>query len=160
LRKTSSPPPGCPRGASTRAKVEEVVHLIEEALAQTRSLTFDLSPPILYDLGLEPALRWLAEQIEKRYGLHVELQGDKEPKLDPEVSAIVFRSVRELLTNVSKHAGVHAAKVTLGLNDGRLSVAVEDAGVCFEAARSESARSGAGFGLFSIREQIERLGAR
>ena len=133
LAATRSAPPD-----SIPATIDECVRLIEESIAQTRSLTFDLSPPILYDLGLEPALRWLAEQMGQRYGLHVEVEGDTDLKMDPEVAAIVFRSVRELLTNVSKHAHVSAAKVTLAQMPEKVAVTVEDIGAGFDASPGES----------------------
>jgi two-component system, chemotaxis family, CheB/CheR fusion protein len=133
--------------------IEECVRLVEQSIAETRSLTFDLSPPILYDLGLLPAIRWLAEQIEKRYGVHVEVEGDDRLEMDPEVAALVFRSVRELLTNVCKHASTPAAKVTLQPGVDRVGIVVEDTGLGFDPAETPS-----GFGLFSARSRIHRLG--
>jgi signal transduction histidine kinase len=142
----------------TRTTLDECVRFIEEAIAQTRTLTFDLSPPILYDLGLEPALRWLAEQMEKRYAIHIEFAGYKTLWMDPDVAAIVFRCVRELLTNIFKHASTRTARVTLSQNGDRVGVMVEDHGSGFDVLRASRPRSGIGFGLFSVREQIERLG--
>jgi len=139
-----------------RGAIEECVHLIDESIVQTRSLTFDLSPPILYDLGLEPALQWLAEEMGERYGMRVEVEGDKDLNVAPEAAAMAFRSVRELLTNVFKHAGTSAAKVTLRQEGDRVGIMVEDSGAGFDAR--EGAGASTGFGLFSIREQIERLG--
>jgi two-component system CheB/CheR fusion protein len=141
-----------------RATIEECVRLIDESITQTRSLTFDLSPPILYDLGLEPALQWLGEEMEKRYGMRVEVEGDKDLALAPEAAAMAFRAVRELLTNVFKHAGTPAAKVTLRKTGESVAIRVQDEGVGYDASEHESPGSGVGFGLFSIREQIERLG--
>ena len=134
------------------------MRLIDESIKQTRSLTFDLSPPILYDLGLEPALQWLGEEMEKRYGMSVEVEGDKDLELAPEAAAMAFRAVRELLTNVFKHAGTPAAKVTLREDEGERRHPRRGRGVGSDASEHESPGSGVGFGLFSIREQIERLG--
>ncbi len=145
--------------APVRKTIDGCVQLIEEAICQTRTLTFDLSPPILYDLGLDPALRWLAEQVEKRYGVHVHLDGgENDMSLEPEVAAIVFRSVRELLTNVAKHAKVDVAQVTLSQEGKRAAVTVDDEGAGFDMSEWGGVRPGSGYGLFSIREQVERLG--
>jgi signal transduction histidine kinase/chemotaxis methyl-accepting protein methylase len=136
-----------------RATIDECIRLVEESIAETRTLTFDLSPPILYDLGLEPAVRWFGEQLEKRYGLQVEIEAEEGLELNAEVAALIFRSVRELLTNVCKHARAPVAKVILRSTDDRIGIIVEDAGVGFDLDETPS-----GFGLFSVRERIQRLG--
>jgi signal transduction histidine kinase len=94
--------------------IEEIRKLIEESIRYTRSLVFELSPPILYDLGFEPAMEWLAEHMEKQYGLVVHVEEDDQPKpLDNEARVLLFRAVRELLFNVLKHAQVSCARVVL-----------------------------------------------
>ena len=93
--------------------MEEIRKLIEESIRYTRSLVFELSPPILYDLGFEPAMEWLAEHMEKQYGLVVEVEDDDQPKpLDNEARVLLFRAVRELLFNVLKHAQASCARVS------------------------------------------------
>jgi len=142
-----------------RAGVEGAVELIEEAINDSRVLIFDLSPPILYDLGLEEALAWLAEDVEKRHGLHVEIADDGADKpLDDAAKAVVFRAVRELLVNVLKHARVPAAKVRLRRTDDHLEIDVEDQGIGFDPDVTTDRPSGDGFGLLSVREQITSLG--
>jgi len=142
--------------------MEEIRRLIEESIRYTRSLVFELSPPILYDLGFEPALEWLAEHMEQQYGLVVQVEDDDHPKpLDNEARVLLFRAVRELLFNVLKHAQASSARVRL-LRDGEhLRVIVEDNGVGFAPDKLE-APSGKmeGFGLFSIRERLNYFGGR
>jgi PAS domain S-box-containing protein len=142
--------------------MEEVRRLIEESIRYTRSLVFELSPPILYDLGFEPAMEWLAEHMEQQYGLVVQVEDDDQPKpLDNEARVLLFRAVRELLFNVLKHAQASCAKVLM-LRDGEhLRVIVEDNGVGF-APDKLGASSGKmeGFGLFSIRERLNYFGGR
>jgi PAS domain S-box-containing protein len=142
---------------AARGTLARCISLLDEAVAQTRSLTFDLSPPILCDLGLEPALRWLADQMEQRYRMRIDLEGDLDLRMDSEVAGVVFRALRELLTNVAKHAGLAAAKVTFGHEGELVHVAVEDAGVGF-SPRDGGLGPEIGFGLVSVRDQIERLG--
>jgi PAS domain S-box-containing protein len=142
--------------------VEEVRKLIEESIRHTRSLIFELSPPILYDLGLESAVDWLAEHMQQQYGLVVDVEDDGKSKdLDNEVRALLFRAVRELLDNVLKHAQVNRAKVDLRRDGDQLRIAVEDQGAGF-APEKLSASEGkmAGYGLFSIRERLNYFGGR
>jgi two-component system CheB/CheR fusion protein len=141
-----------------RAAVDAAVELIEGAIADQRGMIFELSPPVLYDLGLGDALAWLAEDIETHHGMPVELvDDDGKTPLDETTKAIVFRAVRELLMNVLKHAKATSARVHLAHGPGQLEVRVEDAGIGF-VPHSLNERSSAGFGLLSIREQITRLG--
>ena len=140
--------------------MEEIRRLIEESIRYTRSLVFELSPPILYDLGFEPAMEWLAEHMEQQYGLVVHVEDDNQPKpLDNEARVLLFRAVRELLFNVLKHAQASCARVRM-LRDGeQLQVIVEDNGVGFAAGQvGASSEKMAGFGLFSIRERLNYFG--
>jgi two-component system CheB/CheR fusion protein len=138
--------------------VDEALDLLAQSIVDTRTLVFDLSPPILYELGLEPALSWLAEDLGKRSGVSIEISDDGVTKpLDDGTAGVVFRAVRELLTNVLKHAQTAHAKVSLRRASDQLEIDVEDQGAGFDA---EAVRNPAthGFGLFGVREQISRLG--
>jgi PAS domain S-box-containing protein len=140
--------------------MEEIRKLIEESIRYTRSLVFELSPPILYDLGFEPAMEWLGEHMEKQYGLVVHVEDDGQPKpLDNEARVLLFRAVRELLFNVLKHAQASSASILM-LRDGEhLQVIVEDNGVGFAPEKLEAASGKMeGFGLFSIRERLNYFG--
>jgi PAS domain S-box-containing protein len=145
----------------TRNAVDGAVELLEQAISDARGLIFELSPPVLYDLGLLAALGWLAEDLEKRHGFHVELSDDNADKpLDDAAKGLVFRAVRELLMNVLKHARSVEAKVSLRRVDDQFQIDVEDGGVGFEPGISADASSRQGFGLLSVREQIARLGGK
>jgi signal transduction histidine kinase len=142
--------------------MEEIRRLIEESIRYTRSLVFELSPPILYELGFEPAMEWLAEHMQEQYGLVVSIEDDDLPKpLDNEARVLLFRAVRELLFNVLKHAQASCALVCMRRDGEHLRVIVEDNGVGF-APDKLSALSGKieGFGLFSIRERLNYFGGR
>jgi PAS domain S-box-containing protein len=142
--------------------MEEIRRLIEESIRYTRSLVFELSPPILYELGFEPAMEWLAEHMQQQYGLVVEVEDDNHPKpLDNEARVLLFRAVRELLFNVLKHAQASCVRVCMRRDGEHLRVIVEDNGVGF-AADQVGASSGKmeGFGLFSIRERLNYFGGR
>ena len=143
--------------AEARPAVVECLEVIEQSIADTRALIFDLSPPVLYDLGLTAAIAWLGDQLAARHGLEVSVEGESVTGIDGEVAPVLFRVVRELLTNVVKHARSPRARVTLGRDEGHLSVEVQDGGVGLVEVRAASSARG-GFGLFSVREQVGRLG--
>ncbi len=145
---------------SFRKALDEVIKLVDEAIIDTRFLVAELSPPILYDLGFVPALEWLTQRMQKRYGIFLDLEDDGEPKhLSNEVRVLLFQSVRELLANVVKHAQAQRAKVSIARSGDHIRVEVNDDGVGFNPAEQ---RLGAGkddrFGLFSIRERLQPLG--
>jgi two-component system CheB/CheR fusion protein len=143
----------------SRAAVDGAVDLLERAIADQRTLIFELSPPVLYDLGLKEALAWLAEDFEKRHGMPIEVIDDgAEKPLHDAAKAVVFRAVRELVMNVLKHAKSSSAKVSLRRVDGHLVVDVDDGGVGFDPHAPTDRPSGGGFGLLSVREQITGLG--
>jgi signal transduction histidine kinase len=138
--------------------IDEAVDLIAQSIVDTRSLIFDLSPPILYELGLRDALCWLAEDLRNRSEIQIEIKDDGLPKpLGDETAGVLFRAVRELLTNVVKHAQTAVASVSLRRTHDQLQIDVEDQGVGFDASAAP-APSASGFGLFSVREQMSRLG--
>ena len=102
----------------------------------TRSLVFELSPPILYELGFEPAMEWLAEHMEQQYGLVVSVEDDDLPKpLDNEARVLLFRAVRELLFNVLERTQASYARVRMLRDGDHLRVIVEDNGVGFAAGQ-------------------------
>jgi two-component system CheB/CheR fusion protein len=142
-----------------RTAIDEAVELLAQSAIDTRTLTFELSPPVLYDLGLKAALSWLVEDVEKRHGIRIELHDDEVDKpLDEATAALVFRAVRELLLNVFKHAKAPSAKVSLRRTGDHFDIDVEDAGVGFDPEDVALQSAAGGFGLFSVREQIGRLG--
>jgi len=146
-------------------RLAEVQGLVEEALGETRSLTYQLSPPILYQLGLEAALKWLAENSERQHGFGVTFtrQGES-AALGEETSVVLFSAVRELLVNVAKHARARVVDVRLRWFEDAIEVLVHDDGQGF---RTHVAPDGAGipeshdgFGLFNIQERVGDLGGR
>ncbi|MGD0679138.1 MAG: chemotaxis protein CheB [Polyangiaceae bacterium] len=143
-------------GAS-RVAVDGAVALLAQAIADQRTLIFELSPPILYDLGLKEALGWLAEDLEKRFGVHIDVVDDgAEKPLDDTAKAVIFRAVRELVMNVLKHAKAPAT-VSLRRSDDHLEIDVKDRGIGFDPEAPTDGPTDRGFGLLSVREQIVGL---
>ena len=155
LLRNSAPP-----GELTEA-LEEVSSCLGQVIDDTRTLTFDLSSPILYELGFEAAVaEWLVDEIQKKHGIEVEFDDDGEPKpLEDDIRVTLFRNVQELLVNIVKHAQAQKVKVCVRRVDEDVQVSVEDDGIGFDSVeiKSTATRSGK-FGLFSIRERLEYLG--
>jgi signal transduction histidine kinase len=144
--------------AAIAKDVADVRGLLDQALTHTRSLTIDLSPPVLYELGLKAAVVWLAQEMETRYGLKVEIVCGTLPEIDQVKRSVLFHSIRELLINVAKHAKGASARVVISYGDGTLEALVEDNGKGFDiAAAMSQARGRGGFGLFNVRERIHHL---
>ncbi len=143
------------------AALGEVCRCLEQVIQDTRMLTFDLSSPILYELGFEAAVaEWLTDEVRKKHGIHTEFDDDGLPKpLDEDMRALLFRNVRELLINTVKHARAGKVKVSLRKVDKHVNVTVEDDGAGFDPVEVRAkAVQRAEFGLFSIRERLEQLG--
>lgn len=145
------------------ASLEKVCEVIDKAIQDAHSLTFELSNPVLYELGFEAAVEaWLVEQVQEKYGLKYKFIVDKQsPKLDNEISVILFQAVRELLVNVVKHAEAETVTVCIQEAGNRVKVTVEDDGVGFLPAKLQlplSQNKTGGFGLFNIQERLEYLG--
>jgi signal transduction histidine kinase len=138
----------------------DACEILGETLHQTRSLIFNLSPPILYDLGLEAALDSLVVQIHKTHGQIVHYSpGNVSALVNQEASIVLFRALRELLHNAIKHAEATRIALSSSCVDGKVVVAVEDNGVGFDVARVMSyGGQQFGYGLFSIREQMQNIG--
>jgi PAS domain S-box-containing protein len=140
--------------------LKRVVEFIRQATLQTRSLMADLSPPLLYEAGLEQALRALARRMGELHSLGIAVVDDGSPKpLAENYRVLVFRAVQELLTNAVKHAKAKKVTVSLHRENNRLRIEVEDDGVGFASCHvgPVDVKEGA-FGLFSVRERIEHLG--
>jgi two-component system, NarL family, sensor histidine kinase UhpB len=134
--------------------------LIDLGVEDIRSLTFQLRPPILADMGLEAALRWLVEEFSENYGLKVQIEDDKKVKpLKYELRSAIFQIVRELLLNITKHAGTKDAVISCRKDKETIIVTVKDNGVGFDVENSSLIRPrNGGFGIFNTRMKIEYLG--
>jgi len=139
--------------------IDEILMLLDKTIQYTRSLTFEISPPILYELGLIAAIEWLAEHFESKYGFKVKVVSDgNSVPLREEVQIVLFKCVNELLMNVAKHA--QAKRVTVSVTGVKASfrITVADDGKGFDTAMLESASTiSNAFGLFSVRERLKCL---
>jgi len=130
---------------------------IDDLVRITREFTFDLSYPILYELGLEAAIdEWLGEEIAGKNDIKATFSDDGTDKaLGHDLRSFLFESVRELLVNIIKHAKAENVIVDVFSEDGIIAIVVEDDGVGFDTEeRLSLTGKDSGFGLFSIRERL------
>ncbi len=147
-------------------QIRQISRLLCDSIDVSRSLTVELSPPILHEAGLAAGLDWLARQMRDKQKLDIDLHlGDRPEGLveREDVQILLFQSIRELLFNVIKHSGVMEAALELvWLDNGNVRVAVSDNGRGFIAGDlfTRAPDAGGGFGLFSIKERLELQGGR
>jgi PAS domain S-box-containing protein len=151
--------------AKTKTALELFAQLsgtLDEAIRSARSLTAELSPPVLHEKGLAAGLEWLGRQMEEKHGLAVAIRAESQAEPATEqMRLFLYEAVRELLFNVVKHAGVRQAEVALARSGNHIHVTVADGGAGFDPnVPGPRTTSSGGFGLFSIRERLEFMGGQ
>jgi signal transduction histidine kinase len=152
---------GHSRAEAFQETIQHVDGLLSKCLEASRSLTSELSPPILYEAGLAPALKWLGRWFHETHGLMVGVVAEDQALPDTEeIRAAGFHAVRELLFNVVKHAKVRRAQVRMSrVGENGIKILVADKGTGFEPTKIQAREGRAGgFGLFSLRERLALLG--
>ena len=148
--------------AAKITSIEETIRLVEVTINEVRSLIFDLSSPLLYEVGLKAAVEQLVEHLQNQHGTPISVEDDgREKPLTIDGSVVLFQATRELLLNVVKHAAAHRVRVCMSRRDNVVEITVQDDGVGFHVSR-KAGRPGrqGGYGLFSIRERLEYLGGK
>ncbi|MCX5759668.1 MAG: PAS domain S-box protein, partial [Candidatus Hydrogenedentes bacterium] len=144
-----------------RALLSDIEQLIDRTIDGTRTLTFELSPPILFELGLGPALEWFGETLCEKEGIAFEfLDEGRSGKIEEVLASALYRIVHELLMNAVKHAQARRVSVSLFTDESHIRLAVKDNGIGMERSRYEQVLRGVSgtYGLFSIRERLSHLG--
>ena len=145
---------------NVREAIEYVKKQIDDAIRQTRNLTFELSPSTLHTFGLEAAVEELAEQFAQREGFqyHFEATEDNKP-LTEQIKTLLYRAARELLMNAARHAEAPDVFIRIDRVDKKIRMVIEDNGKGFDVSRlDEVVGRHEGFGLFSIRERLTYIG--
>lgn len=138
-----------------------IIGLLDAALRQTRDLTFEICPPVLYDLGLPAALAKLVEKFTQQHGVRFSLKSpEMKVPMDTDLASLLYQAVRELLMNVVRHAHAKHAEVEVDRSDQHLTIRVTDDGVGCSACSNQLSVSPSGFGLFNIRERLHALGGQ
>ena len=142
------------RSASAREAIADCLATVETGIERVRNLSIDLRPPMLDDLGLAAALRWLVERQPLPVSLAIDASVGEPP---PTVSLACYRVVQEALTNVGRHAGATGVRVGLERSTSDLLLTVADDGRGFDPATSPG---GGGFGLRGMSERVGLAGGR
>ena len=132
---------------------------ISQAVKQTRTLTFDLSPPTLYTLGFEIAIEELIERFCEEHKMEYSFQNSDAPKpLTDPVKVLLYRSTREMLINIAKHAKAKLVKIVLSRTNNDIEITIEDDGKGFDISAAKEKSKG--LGLFSVRERLRHIGGK
>ncbi len=138
---------------------QRVSELIDRAQLESRSLSHELFPAVLHSADSSELLRWIADNGRSLYGLEIDLRIDNElGSTSPPIGRFVYRTLRELLCNVAKHAGVEAVQVSAWRVEGEFFLAVVDRGAGFNPEQLERQGGDEGIGLRTIRERLDALG--
>jgi len=141
-----------------RMRLQEVSSMLDEVEKQLRRLSHELRPTILDDLGLLPAVRFLADSIGRRSGLNIQVESSVQNRYAMKVETALYRVIQEALTNVTKHAKARNVEIRLDCGKERLQCLVHDDGVGFDAGLAGSRRAQRGLGLVGIRERLNAVG--
>jgi signal transduction histidine kinase len=149
--------------SDARADVDqqECTRTIDALIERVRTLSFELSPAALTDLGIVAALHWLGDHIEDHYGADVSVIDDEqEPQLSHAEKVIAFRCIRELAINAAKHAAGAEIIVSCLSTPTEAIIRVRDYGPGFDTSRLPAVNDeNAGFGLISVEQQLHGIGA-
>jgi PAS domain S-box-containing protein len=144
------------RGPATDRKLREMIELGEHAIGAVQRISSDLRPRMLDDLGLAPALDWLAGDFRRRTGLSCEMIVTAPPgRIGGNAANSLYRVVQEALSNVVRHSLARCVEVRLGVEEEAVLLSVKDDGIGINPAQASSADA---FGLIGARERIEGLG--
>ncbi len=147
---------------SREGRLRKAEQMLASAAAAIRTQAFELGPPVLYSLGLPPAVRSLAIQLSNESGIDIKVEEVSEfgPPLPDPLRIILFRAIRELLTNVLRHSEASEATVFFRPRNSSLEIEVRDNGVGFDLEKLDDFSAEAPrFGLLAIRERLAYLGS-
>jgi len=145
--------------SSTR--LDDSERLLDSTAQLVRDVLSDMRPPGLEELGLLAALREHAQQVARRSGFALEVRGvEPQPRLPAATEIALFRVAQEAFTNIVKHAHASAVTISLAAERDRVTLAIADNGVGFDAAAQPAALAGRGMGMASMHERADAVGAR
>ncbi len=143
-----------------RERLLEVRKLLDQIEDGLRRISHELRPTILDDLGLMPALEFLAEGVSKRVGFPVSVAGPRNGRFPFSVETAIYRAVQEALNNVAKHAHATRVQVQVARKSGSISCSVKDNGKGFDPSMAMKRKGDRGLGLIGIRERLDALGGK
>ncbi len=142
-----------------RGRLDDIKVLLDSVSEQLRRLSHELRPTILDDLGLVPALEFLAEGVAKRTGLDIVVDGSLSERGVTSTETVIYRIVQEALNNVVRHARASRVEIRLRDEAGQRHCSIKDDGIGFETSGESTGHGAHGLGLSGIRERLDTLGA-
>lgn len=141
-----------------KVQLRSIIGHISEALESSRKITYELSPPILYELGLIETLYWLAEKIQHEHNLKVSFKTEfEELNLSEPELILLFRSIQELINNIIKHAQAKNISINVVKKEKGINIIIRDDGRGFDSEKLPIITSKGGFGLFTVKERVQNL---
>jgi len=139
--------------------VQRIHTLLDRVEGQLRRLSRELRPTILDDLGLGPAVEWLAQGASERTGVSITVDAPI-LRLPSAMETALYRIVQEAVTNAIRHAGARHMEIRVWHEDAMVHAAVRDDGRGFDADATMAQRGERGLGLLGMRERVDALGGR
>jgi signal transduction histidine kinase len=142
------------------AGMEDAQAMATRSLDELHRIIYDLRPSILDDLGLLPAIRWMAERSLEPRGVKVRCEFEEIPiRLPFELEIAVFRAVQEAINNVLRHAHAETVLLEVVVDGTHLEIDIEDDGAGFDVGEvGGPSASGRGLGILGMRERMELIG--
>jgi signal transduction histidine kinase len=141
-----------------RGRIQEIGAILDQAANQLRTLSHELRPTILDDLGLIPALESLAESVSSRAGISIRIHSSVRERFRQKIETAMYRVVQEALTNIAKHAHAKNVEIRVARTMKHLECVVRDDGVGFDAPAVVACMTRGGLGLVGIRERLNAVG--
>jgi len=141
-----------------RQPLEKVSELLDHVTGQLRHLSHELRPVLLDDLGLVPALEFLAQGIARRSGLVISVESSIHDRLPVKIETALYRILQEALINVSKHARATRACITLERSSLAVCSSIRDDGIGFDPTDDICPPASGGLGLIGMRERLMAMG--
>ena len=171
-------------GSRVETRLQSICDLTQHTLDNVHDLIFDLRPSMLDQLGLIPAVRWMAQARLEPRGVRVEVtarshtgapgNGPDEPRMSPDIETALYRVIQEAINNIARHAAARNVEIRIELEEDTASVGIRDDGIGFDLTElspsmikgldgqdgrpSTDARDARGLGLSGMQERIEMLG--
>jgi signal transduction histidine kinase len=141
-----------------RKQIEEVDNILKQVEEHMRRLSHEFRPRILDDIGIMPALDFLARGVSGRNGIAINVEGTKDQRFSPMVETVLYRTVQEALTNAAKHAKGTRATVKIVVEPKAVQCSIRDDGIGFDLQSLSDGSHPNGLGLRGIQERLAALG--
>jgi signal transduction histidine kinase len=140
--------------------INEIMSQLDKTIKYTRTLTFEISSPVLYELGLEAAIEREADLTQDKFGFKTKVTSSGQNySLPTDVQVVLFKSVQELLLNAAKHGDARNVSILITRSESSYKLTLEDDGRGFDVSVvANPPDNRAAFGLFSIKERLAHLG--